>query len=113
MFTSFLFVFDKLFELIFPKKKSKEKEKDDFFNFVAMSNAAIKRETNYTIEDFRKLQESERFQKTVNQLYMIIQEGERDDLSFSYLSKKFKKDTIEFTAVNIIIAELKKINENS
>jgi hypothetical protein len=29
------------------------------------------------------------------------------------LSKKFKKDTIEFTAVNIIIAELKKINENS
>lgn len=110
VFTLFLFVFDKVFEKIFPKQKKKNDEKSSYDAFLAKMNLALNRETDFSIHDYRTLQDSEKFQKTLHQLYTIKTEGENPDLTYEYLGKKFKKSTIEYKAVKIIIEEAKKID---
>ena len=109
LFTTFLFIFDKIFEKLFPKQKKLQGEKDDINNFVNKMNAAMDKDGGFSITDYRTLQESERFQKTLKQLYSIKKDGETEDLTMDYLSKKFKKSTVEYKAIQIIIEELKKM----
>ena len=109
LFTTFFFVFDKIFEKLFPKQKKLQGEKDDINNFVNKMNAAMDKDGGFSITDYRTLQESERFQKTLKQLYSIKKDGETEDLTMDYLSKKFKKSTVEYKAIQIIIEELKKM----
>jgi len=110
LFTSFLFVFDKIFDKLFPKRKKVQSEKDDYNKFVNEMNTALDKVGEFTIQDYRTLQDSERFQKTLRQLYTVKSEGESDDLTIDYLSKKFKKSTVEYRAIELIIQELKKMD---
>ena len=109
LFTSFLFVFDKIFEKIFPKQKKQQGKKNDFNNFVNLLNTSLEKGAEFSIQDYRTLQDSERFQKTLKQLYSIKTEGETEDLTINYLGKKFKNSTVEYKAIQIIIEELKKM----
>jgi uncharacterized membrane protein YhiD involved in acid resistance len=110
LFTLFLFVFDKIFDKLFPKKRSSQGEKDGFNKFVNILNASLDKNGEFSIQDYRTLQDSERFQKTLKQLYTIKTNGETEDLTIDYLSKKFKKTTVEYKAVQIIVEELKKMD---
>jgi hypothetical protein len=113
-FTVFLFVFDKAFDMIFPKKnKGKSEIKDKYLNFLSMVNKEVEANVDFSIEDFRRLRDSERFQKSLKQAFRIFEEGETEDITYDYLSKKFKKDTNEHIAMQIVITELKKLEENS
>ena len=109
LFTSFLFVFDKIFDRIFPKRKNQQNKKDDYNGFVNEMNTALDKGGEFSIQDYRTLQDSERFQKTLKQLYSIKVTGETEDLTIDYLSKKFKKSTVEYRAIQLIIQELKKM----
>lgn len=110
LFTVFLFVFDKIFDKIFPKQRKLKEKKEDFNSFVNSANHALEKNGNFSIQDYRTLQDSLRFQKTLKQLYTIKNKGESEDLTIDYLSKKFKKTTTEYLAVQIIIEEVKKID---
>lgn len=114
LFTVLLFGFDKLFELIIPNKlKNKTKDKDNYQQFLNVINLEVETQTEFTIEDYRRLRDSEKFQKSLRQAFRILEEGESEDVSFEYLGKKFKKDSREYTAMNIVIKEVKKLKENS
>lgn len=112
-FTVFLFLFDKLLELIIPKKLKQKRELTGFEQFAAKTNKVIEEQCGFSIEDYRKLQTNEKFQKTLRQVYKIMEDGETRDLTYAYLQKKFKKDTREFEALNIFISEAKKMKQNS
>ena len=64
------------------------------------------------IEDFRRLREDERFQKGLQQAFRIKNEGETESLNFTILEKKFKKNTREYEAMNVVIEEVKKMMVN-
>jgi len=110
VFTIFLFLFDKIFDRIFPKQKKAKEQKDGFDKFVSDANVSLKREGSFSIQDYRTLQDSDRFQKTLKQLHTITTEGEKPDLTYEYLGNKFKKSTVEYKAIQVIIREVKKLD---
>lgn len=114
IFTFFLFVFDRLFDFIIPSKaKQKNKGKDAYSDFLAIINMEVETQTEFSIEDFRRLRDSEKFQKAMKQSYRILTDGETEDITYEYLLKKFKKESREQVAMNVVINEVKKLKENS
>lgn len=107
LFIIFMYIFDLIFSLIFkPKAKTVE---DDLQNFVEKVVIEVQKEKEFTIEDFRRLQESDRFQKALHHSFDIYKNGETKDMNLSFLEKKFKKDTVEGKAMVIVLNEVKKM----
>ena len=114
LFTTFLFVFDKIFDLIFPKVfKPKQNTTEDSKDFMHHINHLVESQVEFSIEDFRRIRVNEKFQKALKQSYKIYINGETEEISYEFLLKKFKKDTNEFKAINIVVEEVKKLKENS
>jgi len=111
MFTIFLFLFDKVLELIIPSKaRQKESKYTYYLNRVSK---AIQTECSFTIEEYGKLRKSQQFQKALHQAYRIFEKGETETINFKFLEKKFKKDTNEYIAVLIVIRQVKEMKGNS
>lgn len=99
-FTLILFVTDRLIQAFVPKKEVKI---DPYEKFLIDSTNLLKKDMSFEIEDFRKLRQSERFQRTLKQIYNIKTQGESEELNYKIVKKRFKKDTIEYRAVIKII----------
>ena len=110
LFTFLLFVFDSVFDRIWPQKDKKEDQ--EFDEFLKKTTFQVNEKLNLSIEDFRRLRENERFQKSLYQVYQIYLIGETDEINYVFLEKKFKKDTIEYNALEIVVNEVKKMTEN-
>jgi hypothetical protein len=103
----FMYLFDTLFDRIFPTKD--KKSKDGYVSFVNKVTAQVNETLEFSIEDFRRLRENDRFQKALYQAYQISEKGETKDINFILLEKKFKKDSNEGKALGIVIEEVKKM----
>jgi len=113
-FTLFLFLFDTIIELVVPKRfKQRNVNKDEYSDFLKIVNREVETKTELSIEDFRRLRDSERFQKSIRQAFKIFKDGETKEVTYDYLSKKFKKDSREFIALDVVLKEVKKLKENS
>ncbi len=112
-FTLFVFVFDKVFDFIFPKKKKQSSEEEEFYVFLAKVSDIIDEEPRFSIEDRRRLRDDKYFSKAIHQVYVILKFGETKDLTYDYLSKKFKKDSKEFIAINNVIQNINTFSKNS
>jgi hypothetical protein len=115
IFTALLYMFDRIFDFAF-KKFSKNKQQDNkegYEAFLNMINKVVEEQTDFSIEEYRHLRVSDRFQKALKQVYKVYEDGETPELSYAYLQKKFKKNTNEFVALNIVIEEVKKLEKNS
>ena len=111
IFTGLLYGFDKIFEMIFP---SKFKKQDNAFKiYLKQVGDAITNQCEFSIEEFRRLRESSSFQKSLEQAFRILANGETEEISFQFLEKKFKKNTNEYIALNVVVNEVKKMMENS
>lgn len=109
VFVGFLFIFDKIFNLLIPAKyKNLETQKTEYEVFLDQVNQIVGAHLEISLEESRKLRENERFQKSLSQVFTILKHGENNELSWEYLQKKFKKDSTEFEALNIIIESVKK-----
>lgn len=107
IFVLFLFVFDTIFALIF-KPKGKTDSDDDFKSFGRRVTSEMKKKDMFSIEDYRRLQESDRFQKALHHAFEIYENGEKPEMNIVFLEKKFKKDSIEGKAMTIVLDEVKK-----
>ncbi len=111
MFTIMLFLFDKVFDLIFPSKS--KKSDTQFKTYLKTVGESITEQCDFSIEGYRRLRGNVGFQKSLEQVYRILTNGETPELSFSFLAKKFKKNTNEYIALMVVIEEAKKMMENS
>ncbi len=111
MFTLFLFVFDLIFEKIFPSKA--KQGNDQFQIYLDRVGKAITDQCEFGIEDYRRLRGNSSFQKSVEQAYKIIIDGETEEINFLFLDKKFKKNTNEYIALLVVVNEVKEMIENS
>ena len=90
MFTSLLFVFDKLISFLIPDKyKAGNDEMSEFNSFLNDVNKTVDSKTSFSIEEYRRLRDNPKFQKAISQIFNITKHGETADLSWDYLSKKF------------------------
>ncbi len=110
MFTGLLFVFDKIFDKVFPGKGAKAGTKFD--TYLKSASVAIQNECNFSIEEYTKLRTDQKFQKGLGQAFRVYDVGETEDVNFEFLERKFKKGTNEYIAFQIVIKEVKKLMEN-
>ena len=111
IFTMFLFMFDKAFDFIFPSKT--KKEDTEFNNYLKHVREAIANQCDFSIEGYRRLRGHAGFQKSLEQAFRILTNGETEEISFRFLDKKFKKTSDEYIALKVVIEEVKKMMENS
>ena len=107
MFTILLFLFDKVFDFIFPSKTKKEDSK--YNSFMKNMSESITTKCEFSIEGYRRLRGNSSFQKSLEQAYRIYINGETDELNFRLFEKKFKKNTDEYLALRVVIEEVKKM----
>jgi len=104
--TLFVFVIDKVSGLFRPNKdKNKRKKFEIYLDTMAKE---LEEEHDFLVEDFRKLKESDRFQKGLKQAYQILENGETDSLNFAYIIKKYPKQSLEYKAMMTVIDRTKK-----
>lgn len=109
VFVGFLFIFDKIFNLLLPAKfKNYENQKTEYQVFLDQVNDIVGSNMEISLEDSRKLRDNQRFQKSLSQVFTILKHGENKELTWEYLQKKFKKDSLEFEALNLVIISVKK-----
>lgn len=111
VFTGFLFSFDRLFEKIFPNQKKVKNIK--YNNYIKDIGTAIEVECVFSIEDYKRLRNNQKFQKGIEQAFRVYDKGETDDVNFEFLGRKFKKGTNEYIAFQEVINEVKKMMGNS
>jgi len=103
--------FDKIFER---QVEALGKEGDVLVGiYLKQVGDAITNQCEFSIEEFRRLRESSSFQKSLEQAFRILANGETEEISFQFLEKKFKKNTNEYIALNVVVNEVKKMMENS
>ena len=114
-FTGFLFVFDKLFDLLLPSKYKLNKPDNvkEYDKFLKNINVVVDNTGEFSIEGFRRLRQSEKFQKALKQSFTILKKGESEAINFSFILKKFKKDTKEYIAINAVVEEVMQLQKNS
>lgn len=100
-FTILLFAFDKILEFIFPQKE-KTQEIDDYGKFILKATEYLKENSDLEIEDFRKLRNSEKFQRALKHLHIISEDGESDKVGYKMVLSRFKKDSLEYRAIVIL-----------
>ncbi len=111
LFTGLLYGLDKIFEKLFP---SKTKKVDlAYQNYLKQVVEVINSECEFSIEEYRRLRESSSFQKSLEQAFRILSNGETEEMNFAFLDKKFKKNTNEYIALNAVVNDIKKMMENS
>ncbi len=107
IFILFMYVFDRLFDKLFPPKE--KKQADAFKAFAKQCTEAVDEELELSLEEFRRLRENQKFQKALYHAYHIVENGETEEINFVFLEKKFRNDTNEAKAMDIIIDEVKKM----
>lgn len=113
IFVGFVALFDRAFDPFFRKLAGKKKINITDYNiWIHDMDKLIHEHSNFTIEEYRRLRESKRFQKSLTQAHRILTEGESEELSLTYLRKKFKTDTNESKALEIVLQEVEKTLEN-
>lgn len=111
MFTFLLYIFDLVFDKIFTKKGVKGNVKFDAY--MRRASNVIQKECDFSIEDYTRLRNDQRFQKGLGQAFRVYDNGETKDLNFEFLERKFKKGSNEYVAFQVVIKEVKKMMEKS
>lgn len=101
-FTGFLILFDFLLAKILPKKPA-VKAMNEYEQYVLNATEILKETEEFSIEDFRKMRNSDRFQKTLKRLHQIQTFGETEENNYRMIEKKFKKDSVEYKAIQKLI----------
>lgn len=107
--TLFVFVIDKVSGLFKPKKSKDRRKKYEIY--LETMAEELEKEHDFLVEDFRKLKESDRFQKGLKQAYQILENGETDALNFAYIIKKYPKQSLEYIAMTTVIERTKEYME--
>jgi len=102
-----------LVQKIVDKSAEKKRKVDYEGNFLRKIGELMSESKQFLIEDFRKLQRSEKFQTQVHNAYLIYQNGETEIISLEKISKKFRADTLEARAMAFVCSFVKeKLEEN-
>jgi hypothetical protein len=90
-------------DVLMTKVRDKRKKVDYYGLFLDAVGERMRNSQEFLLEDFRRLQESERFQDAVKTAYFIYQNGEAGSIGLDRLEKKFEKRSLEHKAIQYVI----------
>ena len=102
VFTTFLFIFDRIIDAIFNRKK--KQEVDLYEAFLLEATNLLKETGEFDIEDFKKFRNNVKFQRVLKILFRIKEHGETTDANYKMVEKRFKKDTKEQKAIEYLMS---------
>lgn len=89
------------------QKITNRKKKIDYEAlFLDEIGQRMRESKQFLIEEFRKLQNSTKFQESLRIAYLIHQNGETEQLTISKLEKRFNDRTLEARAMSFVIKYL-------
>ncbi len=103
--------------IVFFFQKSKEifgaktRARNEAHDFLMHMSKKVRKDLGYEKEEFQELQEDERFQTFFEDLYRLYMEGERADLSFNDMERRFDEDDFPYEAAQLLIKETKRVRE--
>jgi len=103
-----LYFYDRLAKRVLGKRKP---QKTDEQEFLMHTSKKVMEELQYGKEEFKKLQEDEKFQTFYQDVFFIYQNGESEAMNFDNLEKRFSEDDFAYDAVNVVIRETKNLME--
>lgn len=103
VFTSFYYGSDWLIYKITNRKK-KDNGEDKFL--IAISKK-MRDSNEFIVEEFRRLQNSIKFQEDLQRAFSIYKDGENESLTIEKLERKYRKDSLEKKAMKYIVDFLK------
>jgi hypothetical protein len=107
IFTLFYWGSDKVIEL-FTKKRNKKNTQDTFLEEISQ----IMRDSgDFLIEDFRQLQNNQKFQNDLTRAHTIFKDGENEVFTIAKLENKYRAGTVEKKAMNIVVKYLRENQE--
>lgn len=93
---------DFLLDTIFNRKKKINYES----RFLDAIGERMRKDQIFTIEDFRRLQINQKFQRCLTISYKIFKDGETEAYNIEKLKRKFDKNTVEERALFYVIEYL-------
>ena len=107
IFTTFYYISDSLLDLFLNRKKTIDYE----VKFLDEISQEMRKSNKFLIEEFRKLQNSKRFQDDLTKAYQIYKNGESETYSKAKLEKKYKRDSLEYRAMKFVLNYIEKNKE--
>lgn len=103
VFTGVYYLSDVLMDKIGRKRKKNNYEAE----FLAVVSEKMRLDDSFLVEDYRRLQLNQKFQETLKIAYQIYQNGENEQFNFSRIEKKFRPDSVEFKAIQVVVELIK------
>lgn len=103
VFTGIYYISD----LIIYKIGSRRGKTNEQADFLEMISAKLRENGGFLIEDFRKLQLNPKFQESLKIAFQIWKNGENDLWTIAKLEKRFRSQTLEAKAMEIVTGTLR------
>lgn len=96
-----LFAYELILSGIVFSKNPKRNEK----NYVMHVSGVAKEVLELEVEDFEKLRDNEPFQNALKEIYQLFQKKRSKKENYQAVLDAFKKDSLEFNVVQVVIKE--------
>ncbi len=90
-------------DVIMDKVGRKRKKNDYEAEFLMAVSKKMQEDNTFLVEDYRRLQINPRFQEVLRIAYQVYQNGENEQFTLARIEKKFRPETIEYKATNVVI----------
>jgi hypothetical protein len=94
-------------DTIMQKIADKKYRHDYEGRFLDAIGDLMRNANEFLIEDFRRLQDNQKFQETLKIAFAISKNGETETTNLEKLEKKFEKRTVEYKAMQYVIPFVK------
>ncbi len=109
VFTGIYWAGDVLLEKLAKRRKKTDYEGD----FLREVSRKMRDSRVFILEDYRKLQQDQRFQAALKIAYQIAKNGENETWNLDKLEKKFRPQTLEARAMDFVVAHVREIREST
>ena len=86
-------------------------QESEEWEFLLRVSRSVQRQMKYKADDFKALNEDEKFRDFMSDMYKIFKEGESDSLNYDSLLERFEGEPEKETVARIVIMKTKKLRE--
>ena len=100
-----------LFNKMTKNTKTHSDAESEEWEFLLRVSRSVQRQMKYKADDFKALNEDEKFRDFMSDMYKIFKEGESDSLNYDSLLERFEGEPEKETVARIVIMKTKKLRE--
>ncbi len=100
-----------LFNKMTKNTRTHANQESEEWEFLLRVSRTVQRQMKYKADDFKALNEDERFRDFMSDMYKVFKNGETDVLNYDTLLSQFEGEGEKETVARIVIEKTKKLRE--